>query len=121
MKKMILFSSVLCLLLTLSSCQKEWQERFGFTCQIEENSSGLTIMAVGNKADYINLNGYVSMQEGGVEITLTDPNGAVVLLKYVEPGEYIRFNETFKSVSGYWKLKYKSIKGIGTMDLHMDS
>lgn len=120
MKKIILLFSAFCLLLTLS-CQKEWPERFGFTCPIEENSSGLTIMAVSHKADYIFLSGNVSMQEGGVEITLTDPNGAVVLLKYVEPGENIRFNETFESVPGYWKLTYKSNQGIGMMNLHIDS
>ncbi len=120
MKKTILLFSAFCLLLTFS-CQKERPERFGFSSAIEKNSSGLTLMAVSSRADFIYLEGYISVQEGEVDVTLTDPDGVPVFTKHIESGYNLHVNETFESVPGFWKLKYKSRQGIGSMDLHMDS
>ena len=118
MKKTILLFSAFCLLLTLS-CQKERSERFGFSSEIEQNSSGLTLMAVNSRVDFIYLEGYISVQEGEVEVTLTDPDGKRVFTKHIESGEYFESNEIFKSSPGIWKLKYKSKNGTGQIDLHV--
>ena len=118
MKKIILLFSAFCLLLALS-CQKERAERFGFSSAIEQNSSGLTIMAVNSSVDFIYLEGNISVQEGDVVVKLTDPDGMPVFTKHIESGEYFQLNETFEAVPGFWKLKYISKNGTGQIDLHI--
>ncbi len=118
MKKIILLFSAFCLLLTLS-CQKEGPERFGFSSAIEQNSRGLTLMAVNSRVDFIYLEGYISVQEGEVDVTLTDPDGIQAFTKHIESGEYFESNEIFKSSTGIWKLKYISKSGTGLIDLHV--
>lgn len=120
MKKIILPSIVICLLLSIS-CTKEYPSRFGFNCPIEKNSSGITIMAVSSCIDFIHLEGYISMQEGEVELTLTDPDGVLVFTKQVQSGETLQIKEIFEATPGFWKLKYKSMQGFGSMDIHMNS
>ena len=118
MKKIILIFSAFCLLLALS-CQKEGSERFGFSSAIEQNSSGLTLMAVSNSVDFIHLEGYISVQEGEVDVILTDPDGVPVFTKHIKSGEYFESNEIFKSSPGIWKLKYISKNGTGQIDLYV--
>jgi len=120
MKKNILPLLVICLLLSVS-CRKDNSLRFGFYCPIEKNSSGLSLMAVNRSADFIRLNGSISLQEGEANFTLTDPQGVVVLAKRVKSGECLQINEIFDATHGIWKLEYKSRQGIGLMDLHMKS
>jgi len=120
MKKIILPSIVICLLLFIS-CAKEYPSRFGFYCPIEKNSSGLTIMAVSNSVDFIHLEGYVSVQEGEVELTLANPDGVLVFEKHLQSGENLQLQEIFVATPGIWKLKYKSLQGFGSMDIHMNS
>ena len=111
---------MICLLLSIS-CTKEFPSRFGFNCPIEKNSSGLTIMAVSKSVDFIHLEGYISLQEGEVELTLTDPDGVLVFEKHLESRETFQLQEIFKATPGFWKLKYKSRQGFGSMDIHMNS
>lgn len=120
MKKILIPFFVIYLFLS-TSCTKEYPTRFGFYCPVEKNSSGLTIMAVSSRAAYIHLDGYVSVHEGDVVLTLTDPDGVLVFSKLVESGENLRLNQTFKAVPGLWKLRYKSVQGTGSMDIHMNS
>ena len=114
MKKIIFSFLVICLLLSIS-CTKEFTSRFGFNCPIEKNSSGLTIMAVSNSVDFIHLEGYISVQEGEVELTLTDPEGVLVFTKHLESGENLQLQEIFEATPGIWKLKYKGSQGLSIM------
>ena len=120
MKKIIFPLIVICLLLSIS-CNKEFTSRYGFNCPIEKDSSGLTIMAVSNSVDFIHLEGYISVQEGEVEFTLTDPDGVLAFEKHLQSGENLQLKEIFAATPGIWKLRYRSVQGIGSLDIHMDS
>ncbi len=109
----------ICLML-LISCEKVPQTRFGFDAQFYNNDQGLCIMAVGHAADEITLNGTIEMYDGELEVELIDPDGCAMYAKIFQITGVQHINETFTATPGYWKLKYKSRQGAGSIDLHLN-
>lgn len=104
----------------ITSCEQEPVISYGFNSPITENSRGLAVADISKTIDLIYLNGYIRLNEGEVELSLTNPKGATLFTRKVTgPGELI-INETFTASPGYWKLKYNSIEGIGNIDLHIN-
>lgn len=113
-------TTALIILLLAGSCQKEPIIRFGFDCDFEKNSQGITIMNVGSNAKSITLTGEVALDEGEVMIELENPTGEIVFSGHLVSPIAIEVNEIYQAVSGNWKLKYKSLEGIGTINLHLN-
>ena len=106
------------ILLFLSSCETETFNRYGFDCTFEKNSTGLTLMGVNRNASTITLNGEVFMDTGEMKVEFVDPDGYIVYTRnFFAPGNYF-VTETFKASQGIWKLRYTSIDGTGSIDLH---
>jgi hypothetical protein len=117
--KTYLISLLALFLLGFSSCEKEEIKNYGFDCSIEKSSNGLSIMAVDSDAGNIYLNGKVYVETGVVEVMLINPAGEVIFSGWFDqPGE-INISETFQAVRGFWKLKYISRDGKGTLKLHI--
>ena len=113
------FNSILTVLLLASSCQKEPMIRFGFDTDFDKNSQGLTIMTVNHSAEAISLTGEVFVTEGKVLIELIAPSGEIAFSSKVISPNNLFVNESYQTISGNWKLKYKSLDGVGSMDLHL--
>lgn len=109
------------LLLLASSCQKEPMIRFGFDTDFDKNSRGLTIMTVNNSTEAITLRGDVFAAEGEVLIELVDPLGKTAFSSQVISPNILYVDESYQSISGNWKLKYKSLDGEGSIDLHLQT
>lgn len=113
-----LFNLVLVVLLFLCYCESETYNRYGFDCTFEQNSTGITLMGVNSKAGTIILQGEVYMDKGEIKVEFLNPDGYIVYTQnFFAPGNYF-INETFKATHGTWKLRYTSIAGTGTIDLH---
>jgi hypothetical protein len=113
-------NSILTILLLASSCQKEPIIHFGFDTDFEKNSRGLTIMNVTNSTEAITLTGEVFVTEGEILIELVAPSGETVFSSLVIAPQILHVNESFKAISGNWKLKYNSIEGDGSIILHLN-
>lgn len=113
--------TVICALQVIfPSCKDHFETNFGFNTAYTESSNGLTIMSVDQNADYLYLGGTVTAKNGELEIILTDGNGDVRFQQLIQSSDStVIINEKFPVCSGYWKLKYKSYKAQGTIDLHM--
>jgi hypothetical protein len=104
----------------LSSCVKEVYNRYGFDSDFEKNSSGLTMMSIGSKVASIRLSGNVYMDSGQLSVEFIDPDGYIVYTQnFFSPGSYY-ITETFKASHGIWRLRYTSLEGCGSIDLHAD-
>lgn len=113
--------SILPILLVASSCQKEPFVRFGFDTDFEKNSTGLSIMHVGSRTNMVSLSGEVFVVEGEILIELIDPSGDIVYSSHVVSPCILHVDESFRTIPGNWYLKYRSIKGEGTIILHLDN
>jgi len=102
-----------------SSCEKEPFINFGFDSKVDKNSNGLVIAHISDNDERIHLTGLVSLLEGEVMITLTNPIDEAVYSNTITAPIELEINERFEPKKGYWKLKYKSNNGIGTIDLHL--
>jgi hypothetical protein len=120
-KKRVNLPAALMLLLLASSCQKEPIIRFGFDCDYEKNSQGLTIMNVSSSTKSITLTGEVVVSDGEVLVELENPTDEIVFSGHLVSPINIEINESYQAVSGNWKLKYKSLEGIGSINLHLNS
>jgi hypothetical protein len=109
------------ILLTLSvfsSCEKDQYNSYGFESDFGQNSSGLTIMSISSQVSSIRLNGDIFMDSGEMKVEFIDPDGFIVYSRnFFAPGNYF-VNETFKASHGMWKLRYTSLEGTGSIDLH---
>jgi len=120
MKIFDLFIAIAFLFLN-TSCEKETIINMGFDDSISKNSRGLVIADFTHFDDNIYLTGVISLSDGEVEVTLTAPGDEVLYSELlVAPGQ-LNINEVFDASPGYWKLKYKSIEGTGSIDLHMQN
>jgi hypothetical protein len=108
------------ILILASSCQKEPIIRFGFDCDFEKNSQGLTIMNVSSSAKTITLTGEVVLAEGEVLVELVNPSGQIVFTNQLATPNSLYVNESYPAISGNWKLKYKSLEGKGSINLHLN-
>ena len=113
----VLFFSIFLVLFT--SCEKEPDIKFGFDSKIDKNSKGLVIAHISDNDDSIQLTGVISLLEGEVIVNLSNPAGVAVYSKSITAPIKLEINEKFEVKNGYWKLKYESNKGIGTIDLHL--
>lgn len=110
----------LALILLLISCEKEPYINLGFDSPINKNSSGLVIADISNAVESVNLNGFVFLLEGEVELILLNPRGISVYSRLITGPVELRINESFDASPGYWKLKYLSREGVGGIDLHLN-
>jgi hypothetical protein len=119
-KKRVNLPAGLLLLLLASSCQKEPIIRFGFDCDFGKNSQGLTIMNVSSSAKSITLTGDVLVSEGDLLVELVNPSSEIVFTNQFATPKTLHVNESFPAISGNWKLKYKSLEGVGAINLHLN-
>jgi len=103
----------------IASCEKEPYINFGFDSTIDKNSEGLVIAHISDHDDSIQLTGVISLLEGEMIVNLSNPAGFAVYSKSIAAPIKLEINEKFEVKNGYWKLKYESNKGIGTIDLHL--
>jgi hypothetical protein len=108
-------------LLLFHACQKEMLSSVGFDTVIEENGSGLTILYLDEDVRTVRLEGIVTLSKGELEVELLDPNGRAVYGETLQGSETLEVDASFDASKGYWKLRYKSLQGVGTMDLHVIS
>lgn len=108
------------IMLLASSCQKEPIIRFGFDCDFGKNSQGLTIMNVSSSAKSITLAGEVAVDEGEILVELENPTGEIVFTGHLVSPIALQVNESYPAVSGNWKLRYNSLEGEGSIDLHLN-
>ena len=119
MKSTMIIISLLLFFLT-SSCFKEPIIRFGFDTGFDKKSQGLTIMNVGNSAATITLQGNLVVTEGEVLVDLLNPKGETVFQSHLISPKSVQVNESFTAAKGNWKLKYKSMEGVGSLTLHLN-
>lgn len=117
MKQFITF--LLLTLLSLMSCEKDPYLNFGFDCGFDKNSSGLVIADFSRSENTVYLTGIISVSEGQLEVNLSGPDGAPVYSRTLIAPIEVQINEIYDACPGYWKLKYKSRGGAGTIDLHL--
>lgn len=118
MKKIVIFMPFL-ILLMVTSCEKDPLIRFGFDTAFDRDSQGTSIMDAGNRSQMIAMTGDIMVTEGTVLVELIDPAGEIVFTRhFTSPGNY-SVDESFQAAPGYWKLKYKSIEGAGTLTLDL--
>jgi hypothetical protein len=104
----------------LSSCEQDSHSRYGFDSDFGQNSTGLTMMSIGSNVASIRLSGNIFMDTGEMKVEFVDPDGHIVYTQnFFAPGNYF-INETFKAIRGTWKLRYTSIEGTGSIDLHTE-
>lgn len=102
----------------LASCEKDSYNRYGFDSDFGKNSSGLTLMSTGSNTAFIRLSGNIFMDTGEMKVEFIDPNGYIIYNRnFFAPGSYF-VNETFKATRGIWKIRYASLEGTGSIDLH---
>ena len=108
-----------------TSCEKHWnfdfeEIEYGFNTEIHESSKELIIMKVNDATASIRLKGNIELYNGKVEITLVNPDGNTVFEESITGKTEIEVNKTFAAHKGYWKLSYKSIDGMGFINLHLN-
>ena len=102
----------------LASCEKDSYKSYGFDSDFGKNSSGLTMMSIGSNNTFIKLSGNIFMDTGEMKVEFVDSEGFIVYNRdFFAPGNYF-VNETFKASHGMWKLRYTSLEGTGSIDLH---
>jgi hypothetical protein len=116
-----IFSIFILLLLSASSCYRDFETRFGFDSQFDRDSHGLTIMNVNSHADMVILEGEVNVSEGEVVVELINPVGLSVFSTRISSPEKLYISRSYGCVAGNWKLEYESINGKGTIHLHMNT
>jgi len=106
-------------LIFLGSCEKIEIRNFGFDTDFERNSTGLTMMDVASHVNTLRLVGDITVDSGDVKVELIDPDGYLIYEAYFHaPGDYL-VNESCKASRGIWKLRYSSLEGVGSLDLHL--
>lgn len=120
-KKRIILPSALMILLLASSCQKEFEIRFGFDSEFSKDSYGLTIMNVNKNDELVTLEGEISITEGEIQVDLINPDGVKEFSAIIIGPNKIEVSEAYLSKTGNWKLKYRSNNGVGTINLHMNT
>ncbi|MCC7317421.1 MAG: hypothetical protein IT219_02750 [Bacteroidales bacterium] len=117
MKQFIVF--MLITVLAMLGCKKDPYMNFGFDCGFHKLSSGLVIADVSQSDNTVYLAGNISVTEGKLEVNLIGPNQSVIYSKTLIAPVEVHINEIFDACPGYWKLKYKSWDGDGSIDLHL--
>jgi len=107
------------LIMLNTSCEKDQPLQYGFSCPVDNHSKGLTVMAVDSRAESVFLEGIISVQSGALEIFLYNPQGEVVYTNCIIAPDQLNIREVFPAQPGFWKLKYISTQGIGSLDLQM--
>ncbi len=101
-----------------TSCEKDSFNSIGFNSDFEESSSGLTMIGVGSKETFIRLSGSLFIVTGEIKVELIDQDGFIIYSRnFFAPNNYT-INELFKASRGVWKLRYTSLEGSGSIDLH---
>lgn len=59
------------------------------------------------------------MEGGGVEVQLINPGNEPLFFSLFELVGMNQISEIVQAGKGIWKLKYTSINGTGTIDLHI--
>ncbi len=113
---LLLFVASLCV---LSSCEKKAYVSIGFNSEIENNSTGLNVFHVSHFVDEIYMVGTVNLTEGAVVVQLIDPNGDIEQSDTVVAPEIWLVDRCFNPKTGFWKLSYESLDGMGDIDLQI--
>jgi hypothetical protein len=118
--KNALLLSFLGLYFLLYACHDDPVIRVGFDTEFGKKSQGLTMMDVNNNQKTVSLQGDVFVTSGGVLVELINPKGEIVFSNQITFPDCLLVNEAFHSVSGTWRLKYKSLEGTGSITLHLN-
>jgi hypothetical protein len=116
-----ILSMSLAFLLLCTSCYKEFETRFGFDSEFNQDSHGITIMYVNNPYSLVKLEGEININKGEVRVDLINPVGISVYSARITSPEKLYITEAFGSIPGNWKLKYHSYEGTGIIRLHMNT
>lgn len=111
---------VAAVVILFTSCYKFHTLSFGFSSSIEAHGTGLSVMAVEKNIDFVYLNGRIELETGAVTVQLIDPNDVASFDTTLQAPATLHVNEWYDAIPGYWKMKYTSDQGTGTIDLHMD-
>jgi len=118
MKRVFSFLILSCILI-FAGCEKEGISRIGFDTSINGSSNGTTTMKVREDSGRLTLSGTVTLTGGQLLIELLDPDGINAWSNsYLGPTE-ATVDEFFNVVKGTWTLKYTSIDGSGSIDVHL--
>ena len=107
------------LLSTMLSCFKETVSRVGFNAEFHNNSQGLSILEVKSSKGNLLLSGNITVNGGGIEINLINPEGMTICLRAISSPGYYTINESFGTIPGIWKLSYKSHSGSGSIKIYL--
>lgn len=111
---------ILLLLLAVTvDCSKESNSKIGFDVPLEEESQGLTIAGIHAQAVSLHLQGWITVDVGEVKVELLDPEGFLVYERYFQAPGTFRVSETFKALTGNWKLRYQSLEARGNITVHI--
>jgi hypothetical protein len=75
-------------------------------------------MHVGYKTKSVYLDGNVTLLKGEIKIEFCNPLNEVVYEHRIYTPGVTRMDEIIPVGPGIWKLKYQSINGEGSIDLH---
>lgn len=117
--KILTVSIVVFLFSLLSySCSDEAFQRFGFDSFFEINSEGLVIVHLGYNTESVYLEGNIALTKGELKMEFCNPIDEIVYERKIDTPGTIQIDEIVPVSSGVWKLKYKSLNGAGSIDLH---
>jgi hypothetical protein len=105
-------------IILITSCEKDPNINLGFDSSIDKYSNGLIIAHFSHHDKRIYLRGGISLFEGEVLVELINPDGVIAYSEKIIAPIELQINEAFNVKHGYWKLKYKSNKGVGEINLH---
>ena len=116
-----LFSSfALILLMLCSSCEPNdpTYPSVGINETFDKTSSK-QVEFHSNTDSHLYLTGTVKVDEGGVIITVTTPEGLVIYERTIYASKEQTIQSEFGILYGYWVLKYTSKGGSGTINIKL--
>ncbi len=119
MKNYRIYIFLLVVAIILFSCEEISLSSVGFRTEIQINESGVSILDVPATASRIDLNGMLEVREGQIGLQLTDPQGEAAFDTLLSAPSTLMVDRQIPSQPGYWKLRYKSREGEGSINIHI--
>jgi hypothetical protein len=103
----------------INACEPLRINSIGFSTAIDSHSTGITMMDVPEKQKELFLTGRVTLQSGAVCLSVEDPEGKKVYSDTIKAPSEVYLNRTLVSGPGVWVMRYTSLEGEGSMNLHL--